>query len=448
VLAGLIAGAGSRRGANARDAGLKLLAARSRVSQLPFVAELWAFNGEVPGPLLRARQGHDFKVRVHNDLSEPISVHWHGVRVANAMDGTSLTQAPIMPGGFFDYGLTPPDAGTFWYHTATNNSVQRERGLHGMLIVEEGKAEGAGFDVPMVIDDWKLNAAGELDEAAFADPAIAAGAGRIGDRFTVNGIEGPVLKAPAGDALRLRLLNAANAQILALRLDGGELWVIAHDGQPTRPMRLADGTRELVPGQRLDVSVAPSAAPLTLSAVLPGGPVVLATIAREGPQSEPVHQVPPLEANPLPDYFNYASLHQVSFTIEGGRGGGLTAARHQGAMLSAGELSARGLAWAVNGQAGLGPEPLFSLPRGVTVAVTVDNITRVPHVLHIHGHAAKLVEVSGRPVADPVWRDTFIAWPLEPAKFLFIADNPGRWLIASAIAEHFDSGVQAWFEVR
>ena len=82
------------------------------------------------------------------------------------------------------------------------------------------------------------------------------------------------------------------------------------------------------------------------------------------------------------------------------------------------------------------------------MAVTVDNITRVPHVLHIHGHAAKLVEVSGRPVADPVWRDTFIAWPLEPAKFLFIADNPGRWLIASAIAEHFDSGVQAWFEVR
>jgi FtsP/CotA-like multicopper oxidase with cupredoxin domain len=69
-------------------------------------------------------------------------------------------------------------------------------------------------------------------------------------------------------------------------------------------------------------------------------------------------------------------------------------------------------------------------------------------VLHIHGHAARLVEVAGRAVTEPVWRDTFLVRPLEPAKIMFIADNPGRWLIASAVAEHFDSGLQAWFEVR
>jgi FtsP/CotA-like multicopper oxidase with cupredoxin domain len=81
------------------------------------------------------------------------------------------------------------------------------------------------------------------------------------------------------------------------------------------------------------------------------------------------------------------------------------------------------------------------------VAITVDNISRFSHALHLHGHAARIIERGGRPVADSPWRDTFIIRPLEPAKILFIADNPGRWLFASTLAEHFDSGLQAWFEV-
>lgn len=446
VLQGLVAAAGPWNRAGAQQQHVELRAAES-AGLFPFAAALWAFNGQIPGPLLKARQGHEFSLRVRNDLSEPIAVHWHGLRLPNAMDGTPLAQAPIAPGGVFDYSFAPPDAGTFWYHTLTNSSVQRERGLYGMLVVE-GAAEQQGFELPMIVDDWKLNEAGELDAASFGDPLVAAGEGRIGNRFTVNGKERPILHAPAEGHLRLRLLNAANARMLKLHIEGGDLWTIAHDGQPVEPRRLERQPIELAPGQRRDISAAPSPLPLVLFAITSDGPIELATVERNGFSPATMPEALHLPPNPLPDYFNYASLHQVSVTIEGGKGGGLTSALHEGAMLSAGELAERGMTWAVNGQSGLGPKPLFSLGAGVTVAFTVDNITRLSHVLHIHGHAARLVEISGRPVADPVWRDTFIVPPLAPVKILFIADNPGKWLFASAIAEHFDAGLKAWFEVR
>ena len=90
---------------------------------------------------------------------------------------------------------------------------------------------------------------------------------------------------------------------------------------------------------------------------------------------------------------------------------------------------------------------MFSVPRDSTLVLTVDNISHSPHVLHLHGHAARLVELAGRTVDTPVWRDTFHVQPLEPAKIVFIANNPGKWLIASTLARVYDEGLKAWFEV-
>ncbi len=441
-----LATAGAARSLHAAAAGfVELRAYEIKQPLLSSSAELWSFNGTVPGPLLRARQGDEFRARVVNDLAEPISVHWHGIRLANAMDGTSLTQSPIPPGAFFDYVFVPPDAGTFWYHTTIDSSVQRERGLYGMVIVDgQGILDGY-FDLPIVIDDWRLTESGELDEMSFGSVLIASGEGRLGGRLTINGADRARLTAPADRHLRLRIVNAANARAFRLLLSADAL-VIAHDGQPAKPLPLTAG--ELFPGQRLDLLIPPGQAPLAISAVSQDGATALASIARTGPPAAAWARAVSLRPNPLPDYFNYAALHDVSFTIEGGGNGYLKEARFGGVIRSKRELAERGMVWAVNGHAGLSSEPLFAVPRGVTVAITVDNITRITHVLHIHGHAARLVEIAGRPVMEPVWRDTFVAKPLEPAKILFIADNPGKWLIASSIAEHLEAGLQAWFEVR
>src|SRR3546814_4138103 len=78
---------------------------------------VWSYNGTVPGPEIRVRQGERLQVAVENRLDEETTVHWHGMRVPNAMDGVPhLTQKPVAPGETFHYEFECPDAGTFWYH--------------------------------------------------------------------------------------------------------------------------------------------------------------------------------------------------------------------------------------------------------------------------------------------------------------------------------------------
>src|SRR5713101_4476893 len=94
------------------------------------------FDGAVPGPVIRARRGGEVKVHLVNGLDEPTALHWHGVRLPNAMDGGSpLTSPPVASGASFDYRFAAPDAGTFWYRALRRD--QQERGLYGALIVEE-----------------------------------------------------------------------------------------------------------------------------------------------------------------------------------------------------------------------------------------------------------------------------------------------------------------------
>ena len=118
---------------------------------------IWGYDGLSPGPTLRVKQGEELKVRLVNDLDQPTVIHWHGLRIDNAMDGVPhLTQMPVAPGQSFDYRFTPPDAGTFWYHTHFGSSEQLARGLYGVLIVEEPDAPPVDRDLMLVIDDWRL----------------------------------------------------------------------------------------------------------------------------------------------------------------------------------------------------------------------------------------------------------------------------------------------------
>ena len=95
----------------------------------------WGYNGQIPGPVLEARVGDVLEVRLTNRLPEPTSIHWHGLRLPAAMDGTDMVQQPIAPGDSFTYRFRLPDAGVFWYHPHVNETTQLERGLYGAIIV-------------------------------------------------------------------------------------------------------------------------------------------------------------------------------------------------------------------------------------------------------------------------------------------------------------------------
>ncbi len=116
----------------------------------------WGFNQQVPGPVLRANKGDTLVVRVKNNLPEPTMVHWHGIRLPATMDGTGEVQQPILPGESFEYRFIVPDAGTFWYHSHQNETVQMERGMYGGIVIEDDTDPVVDNERILVMDDMKL----------------------------------------------------------------------------------------------------------------------------------------------------------------------------------------------------------------------------------------------------------------------------------------------------
>ena len=120
---------------------MRLKATSGRVRLLPEPYNetgVWCYNDTVPGPEIRVKQGDRVRVYLDNGLGEESTIHWHGVRVPNEMDGVAhLTQKPVSPGSSFVYEFDAIDAGTFWYHPHQRGFEQVGRGLYGSLIVEE-----------------------------------------------------------------------------------------------------------------------------------------------------------------------------------------------------------------------------------------------------------------------------------------------------------------------
>ena len=118
------------------------------------------YNGSIPGPTLKVRQGSEVVVHVRNDTELDTTVHWHGLRLENRYDGVPHeTQAPIPPGGEFTYHIQFPDPGLYWYHPHIREDVTQELGLYGSILVEPAEPEywpPAHRDVVLTLDDLLL----------------------------------------------------------------------------------------------------------------------------------------------------------------------------------------------------------------------------------------------------------------------------------------------------
>ncbi|MEG3618711.1 multicopper oxidase family protein [Magnetovibrio sp. PR-2] len=223
----------------------------SNWSQTP----LWTYSGKCPGPVIRAKQGERVRILVENNLDEATTVHWHGLRVPNAMDGVPhVTQAPIEPGQNYHYDFKLEDAGTYWYHPHVNSSEQLGRGLYGTIIVEETDPPEVDRDEVWVLDDWRVSKDGTIRNDFENGMDISHG-GRMGNYITINGSPPEPLKVTANERIRLRLANVANARIFGLSFENHDVKVIAIDGHPVTPHAPLNDMVLLGPGQRADVII-------------------------------------------------------------------------------------------------------------------------------------------------------------------------------------------------
>jgi len=414
---------------------------------------VWAFNGHVPGPEIRLRHGETLSLAIVNELDEPTSVHWHGVRVPWRLDGVAgLTQPPILSGEHFNVDFVPPDAGTYWYHAHANTPEQVGRGLYGPLIIEEAEPLAVDRELVWLLDDWRLAPDASIVEG-FDDRHDASHGGRIGNTITLNGRLRPPIRVRSGERVRLRLVNAANARQFALDFGDLPLQVVAIDGQPVRPYA-PDGLVSLPSAGRVDLVVdllAPPSTTLEVTDHYYNEPTVVGALALDA--QAPMRNSPPdtpfdLGASALPEPALGDAI-EVDIVMQGGAMGGLREATLDGERRSMRDLAAAGRFWALNElvASGYDTAPLIKVARGRTVMLRFQNDTAFVHPMHLHGHHVKLLSLNGRPPTRTVWHDSVPVAPDQVVEVAFVADNPGRWLLHCHVLEHHMAGMGAIVQV-
>jgi FtsP/CotA-like multicopper oxidase with cupredoxin domain len=439
----------SIRAAGAATVDRRLIAKPGRV---PIVGEthpetaVWTYGDTVPGPEIRVRQGDRLRVEIENRLPQATTIHWHGVRVPNPMDGVPhLTQPPIEPGGRFVYEFDAVDAGTFWYHPHERSFEQVARGLYGPLIIEERQPIALDRDVTWVLGDWRLNSDAQLrdDFGSFMDISHD---GRIGNTVTINGRVPDTFAVRSGERIRLRLINAANARVFGLDFRGHRPWIVALDGQPVEPHAPQGGRVVLGPAMRadliLDLTGKPGERFQVLDDFYKSRAYRLVDFAYG--DAPPLRTAPPetsikFSPNPLPEPdLMTATRHRIEF------GGGMMGMMSSGGMMGGGMMrmmSSRDV-WTVNGVSATGhaPEPFLSLARNGSYVLAMHNNTFFHHVIHLHGHSFRVLSRNGRPTTHREWQDTVFMAANERVDIAFVADNPGNWMLHCHMLEHQAGG--------
>jgi len=394
----------------------------------------WGFNNQLPGPVLKAKQGETLVVKVKNNLPEPTIIHWHGIRLPAAMDGTGGVQKPIEPGQEFEYRFVVPDAGTFWYHSHYNETVQLERGMYGALIVEGTPDPVFDGDKVIMIDDMKLTGDFEFARPSWSLPRlIERHDGRQGDTLLINGKIDSVINIHAGQVERWRFINSSSARYFKLYLGGRTFKIIGTDGGLIEKPTTA--TEALItPGERLDIVVGPFEEGDTfgIDALL----YSRSTFLR--PKTETFATVQVLEAKPsvavIPETLRFIEpLAPQDAPVQ------------RKVKFSVGPSFKNGLNFLVNNDMHVNDQPV---KVGELQVWEINNVSLMDHPFHLHGFFFQVLEINGKAPQYKAWKDTINLTPRTKAKIAWMPDNrPGTWMYHCHILEHHAAGMMANFEV-
>ncbi len=390
------------------------------------------YNGSVPGPLIEAHVGDTLIVHFTNHLTEPTTIHWHGVRVPAAMDGSPMAQAPVQPGGSFAYQFTLTDAGTFWYHPHADEPVQMEHGMYGAIVVRGDSEPVMDAEGVVMLDDLTLGPDGQIASPA---GAIEDHTGREGAVSLLNGRMGVAIPIRSGQRQRWRLVNAGSARFYRLAIPGVTFTVLGTDGgflaQP-----YDTGELFMVPGDRLDVVVTATGAPGSSATLqnLPydrghggGSPTTmdLATLTYDGES---------MNGAAIP-----ASLGRTIDPISTAGATTRTIIFDEVINPDTGDTT-----FTINGKS-YPDVPTFDAHVGRTEVWDVQNKSGMDHPFHLHGFFFQVIGASGAPLS---WEDSIQLKAKSTLRIAFTPDDrQGMWMYHCHILEHVKSGMMADFRL-
>jgi FtsP/CotA-like multicopper oxidase with cupredoxin domain len=389
----------------------------------------WGYNGRVPGPTIEAEVGDTVVVRLRNRLPEPTTIHWHGLRVPAPMDGTEHTQRPVAPGETFEYRFALPDAGTFWYHPHSNETVQLERGLYGTLVVRGPGEPVLDAERVLVLDDVRLDR-----QRRIARPGgwLERHNGREGRIRLLNGRVEPELGMAAGQVERWRIVNASSARYVRLSIGCCPFRILGTDGGLLEAPVVA---REilLAPADRIDLAVGPFVEGQVLA--VESMPYNRGTGRKKAERFATVTVGPELPSRAhIPD-----RLRVIEPLAD--RSAPVTREVHLGGRSS----WRRGVDFLINDEMHHHDRPVVV---GELQVWDVFNDTMMDHPFHLHGFFFQVLEENGKPPAYRSWEDTVNVPAKGRVRIAWMPDDrPGGWMYHCHILEHHAAGMMAHFEV-
>ncbi len=445
----------------------------------------YAYNGQIPGPLLMVPQGATLIVRYRNETDRPTSVHWHGVRVENEYDGADgVTQDPVPPGGRFTYHVHFRDAGIYWYHDHDREDLAQPLGLFGNILVSPAAthAVAPANQVEVVaVGDILLNDAGPEPWGASA-PTNAL-MGRFGNVFLANGEAGRAWTVPQGSVVRYYLTNVSTARSYNLSFDGARMKVVGSDAGRF-PRESWVSSIVIAPAERYIVDVrfpALGVVPLVnrvialshMTGTLFPEVDTIATVRVGSQRAQPDYSEAFSQLRADPDAGGEIERYRSQFKRPVDRVLQLQMRLEDLPPVTASMLT--GVSVPVDWNDGMGMMNWATTPHQVTwqlvdaqtgrqnmdlnwhfrqgdvVKIRISNDALMPHamdhVIHLHGQRFLVLSSNGLTNQDLVWKDTVLIPAGATVDLLLDLANPGRWLVHCHIAEHMEAGMMGTFTV-
>jgi FtsP/CotA-like multicopper oxidase with cupredoxin domain len=399
------------------------------------VIDTFAYNGTVPGPVLRLREGRQVSIDIRNDTDIDDIIHWHGLYVPSAADGAMEEGSPMVGrGGGQRYTFSPKPTGTRWYHSHNVAGTDLRRsmysGMYGFLIVEPANDAGRyDQEVLLAAHHWQGSWVSMQDIRSGPPPdnglEVLYAAASFNDKMLGHG---EPIRVREGQRVLFRLLNASPTENVTLALPGHRFTVIALDGNPV-PSRRAIDTLFLAPAERGDVIVEMNRPGVWIFGAVRDDDRKLGlgvVIEYTNQRGEPQWAAPP---NSVWDYTIFGVEHPAVAPDErldllfekvpGGRGGYNR--------------------WTINGKSWPNTNPLFTTQTGKRYRLAMTNKSGDNHPVHLHRHTFEVTKVGDKPTAG-VMKDTINMTRFSTVEIDFVADDPGLTLLHCHHQDHQDEG--------
>ncbi len=430
-----------------------------------------AYNGQIPGPLLKVEQNAEITLFFKNSLDVDTTLHSHGLRLDNQFDGVpEVTQDPIKPGETFSYTIKFPDEGIYWYHPHIREDYTQELGLYGNMLVEpEDPDYWAKVDREevLIFDDILITE----DQPVFnTDHTTHSLMGRFGNTMLINNEEDFQMTVKQNETIRFYLTNVANTRTFDLSIPGVQMKLVGSDVGRVENETLIDSTI-IAPAERMIVEMQfPEKGTFEIIHKIPEKAYVMGQITVEG-ELETVSDFETLRSNPT-DYESVRSNMQTYLDQDPDKSLRLSIdmpSMEMGAMAMShnppeieweddmpqmnATSTSENVTWKLIDEETKkeNMDINWEFDQGDMVKIRIFNDPESMHPMQhpIHFHGQRFVVLSRDGVANDnlQWKDTSLIKNGEAVDILVEMSNPGTWMAHCHIAEHLHSGMMMGFEV-